>query len=181
MRTRAIVQAWDERFNNNRLPHVFSDRVTGSIDTFPIYITRPPNALQRQYHNGKYGGHVLKVKSARVRTSAHGCARMRIILSPSFRAVSCQVQAVCDHSGNLMWYSGPHIGVTHDVRLFRENTPPLDRGEQLLGDKAYVGNPLLIALHKKVRGELSQRKRAFNVVHSWYRVTIEHCFAFVKR
>jgi len=47
--------AWDEQFNNNRLPHVFSDRVTGSIDTFPngIYITRPPNELQRQYYNGK--------------------------------------------------------------------------------------------------------------------------------
>ena len=80
-----------------------------------------------------------------------------------------------------MWYSGPHIGVTHDVRLFRENTPPLQRGEKLLGDKAYVGNPLLIAPHKMARGVLSQRKRAFNVVHSWYRVTIEHCFAFVKR
>jgi len=66
---------------------------------------------------------------------------------------------VCDHSGNLMWYSGPHIGVTHNVRLFHENTPGprLDRGEQLLGDKAYVGNPLLIAPHKMVWGALSQR------------------------
>jgi hypothetical protein len=62
-----MQEAWDARFDNNRLPHVFNDRVTGSIDTFPIYIQRPPNALQRQYYNGKYGGHVLKVKSAHVR------------------------------------------------------------------------------------------------------------------
>ena len=94
------------------------------------------------------------------------------------------MQAVCDHRGNIIWYSGPHIGVTSDVKLFDGYTPPLDDGEKLLADKAYVGRPdELIVPFKKQRGhaELSERRAAFNVVHAWYRATIEHCFAFVKR
>jgi hypothetical protein len=94
------------------------------------------------------------------------------------------VQGVCDHLGNLIWYSGPHIGVTSDVRLFSQNTPPLDDGEKLLGDKAYVGQPeqIIVPVKKKIgQGSLSERHQAFNVVHAWYRATIEHCFAYVKR
>lgn len=94
------------------------------------------------------------------------------------------MQGVCDHRGNLIWYSGPHIGVTSDVRLFSKNTPPLDDGEKLLGDKAYVGVPdeIIVPVKKKSgQAALSQRLEAFNAVHSWYRATIEHCFAYVKR
>jgi len=36
-----------------------------------------------------------------------------------------QVQGVCDNRGNVIWYSGPHLGVTSDIKLFRENSPPL--------------------------------------------------------
>ena len=81
-----MQEAWDARFDRNSLPHVFTDRVTGSIDTFPIYINRPPNALQRQYYNGKYGGHVLKVmrtgahRSAYMRTGAHFCSSLLCLL-----------------------------------------------------------------------------------------------------
>lgn len=58
-----MQEAWDQRHDEgNRLPHVFDNKVTGSIDTFPIYINRPPNCVQRKYYNGKYGGHVVKVK-----------------------------------------------------------------------------------------------------------------------
>jgi len=96
-----------------------------------------------------------------------------------------QVQGVCDHRGNIIWYSGPHIGVTSDIRLFREHTPPLLDGERLLGDKAYASHAdrdHLIAPYKKQRQRaLTQRQWHFNNVHAWYRSTIEHCFAFVKR
>ena len=98
--------------------------------------------------------------------------------------VCLQVQGICDHRGNIIWYSGPHLGVTSDIKLFRQNSPPLERGERLLADKAYVGERgRLIAPYKKKRGEaqLTQRKRDFNNVHAWYRSTIEHCFAYVKR
>lgn len=91
---------------------------------------------------------------------------------------------MCDHRGNIIWYSGPHLGVTSDIKLFRTFSPPLNPGEKLLGDKAYVGEPdRLIAPYKKKRGRtsVSARRAAFNVVHGWYRATIEHSFAFVKR
>lgn len=62
--------------------------------------------------------------------------------------------------------------------------PPLVDGERLLGDKAYVGErEYLIPPYKKKKGKatLSKRRHDFNNVHAWYRATIEHCFAFVKR
>jgi len=91
---------------------------------------------------------------------------------------------VCDHRGNLIWYSGPHIGVTSDIKLFRRSMPPLQDGERLLADKAYVGarEHLIVPYKKKPgRASLSRRRHDFNVAHSWYRATIEHCFAYVKR
>jgi hypothetical protein len=93
------------------------------------------------------------------------------------------VQGVCDHRGNIIWYSGPHLGVTSDIKLFRDFTPPLEPGERLLGDKAYIGDERLVSQVKRRRGEMdvSLRDRAFNVVHGWYRSTIEHCFAYLKR
>ena len=98
---------------------------------------------------------------------------------------SClKVQGVCDHRGNIIWYSGPHLGVTSDIKLFRDDCPPLDPHEKLLGDKAYIGEEdYLIAPFKKKRGadRLDGRRYHFNMVHAWYRATIEHCFAFVKR
>jgi hypothetical protein len=41
----------------------------------------------------------------------------------------------------------------------------------------------VIAPYKKKRGEerLTGRRWDFNNAHAWYRATIEHCFAFVKR
>jgi hypothetical protein len=57
-------------------------------------------------------------------------------------------------------------------------------GERLLGDKAYVGEPeYLIPPKKKRRGEdkITGRRWHFNNIHAWYRATIEHSFAFVKR
>ena len=93
------------------------------------------------------------------------------------------MQAICNHSGSIIWYSGTHNGVDSDIKLWRDHSPPLERGEQILGDKAYVGHHRLIAPHKLRRGEaeLSRRKKAYNIAHSWYRATIEHCFAFIKR
>lgn len=93
------------------------------------------------------------------------------------------MQAVSDNKGNIIWYSGVHLGTKSDIRIFRDNPPPLGPGERLLGDKAYIGEPdRLIAPVKKRRGqELNVRDRAYNLVHGWYRSTVEHCFAYLKR
>lgn len=151
-----LSEAWDRREDpENELPHVFDSTVTGAIDTFPIVVNRPHRGNeQRFYYNGKYATHVVKV------------------------------QGVCDHRGNIIWYSGPHLGVTADIKVFRENCPWLEPGERLLGDKAYVGEPeYLIPPLKKKKGapKLAGRPYHFNNIHAWYRSTIEHCFAFIKR
>ena len=94
-----------------------------------------------------------------------------------------QVQGACDNKGSLMWFSGPHEGVAHDMKLFREFMPPLEEGERLLGDKAYIGLPHKVIPPVKGRKgyHLTQYSRDFNTLHSWYRSSIEHCFAYVKR
>lgn len=45
---------------DNRIPVVFSSKVTMSVDTFPIRITR----VSKGFHcyNGKYGDHVMKIQ-----------------------------------------------------------------------------------------------------------------------
>jgi len=149
-----IHHAWTNRLqSHNHLPHQFSSNVTGCLDTFPVYVVRPLNShWQRCMYNGKYGGHVAKV------------------------------QVICDHRGSVIWWSGPHIGTMHDLRLYREYPPPLLPNEQILADKAYVGGgPHLIAPFKKKRGRISHEKRAFNKVHRWYRSTVEHSIGFIKR
>lgn len=91
---------------------------------------------------------------------------------------------MCDNRGNIIYYSGPHLGVTSDINVFRENCPWLAPGERLLADKAYYGEPdYLIVPYKKRHGQarLTGRRHDFNNVHAWYRATIEHTFAFIKR
>jgi hypothetical protein len=59
-----LGEAWSNRFQpQNALPHVFDSKVTGSIDSFPIEINRPPNNVQRLFYNGKYAKHVVKVSA----------------------------------------------------------------------------------------------------------------------
>jgi hypothetical protein len=96
-----------------------------------------------------------------------------------------QVQVVGDNRGNPIHFAGPLLGVTHDIKLYRANRPPLAAGEQLLADKAYAARNeahQLLAPEKKLPGrELTAEQKSYNVVHSWYRVTIEHVIAFIKR
>jgi hypothetical protein len=55
--------AWEHRLDaSNQLPHQFDAMVTGSIDTFPIYIQTPPREHRKLHYNGsKYKSFVLKV------------------------------------------------------------------------------------------------------------------------
>jgi hypothetical protein len=54
---------WNNRHQmTNRIPHHFRDMLTGSIDTFPIVVSRPvDNVVQSYLYNGKYKKHVMKV------------------------------------------------------------------------------------------------------------------------
>ena len=118
-------------------------------------VFRPRNSdWQSNLYNGKYKRHVVKI------------------------------QAVTDHLGTLMWYSGPHIGTSSDIEVYRLNRPPLLDREELLGDKAYQGerNTLIVPFKKrKGQSRLTPVRYAFNRVHQWYRATVEHSFAYIKR
>jgi hypothetical protein len=54
---------WNDRHNmSNRIPHHFREMLTGSIDTFPVIVSRPTDGTQQSYlYNGKYKKHVYKV------------------------------------------------------------------------------------------------------------------------
>lgn len=132
----------------------FGDNICGIVDTFPIIVRRPKDKTWARFlYNGKYKHHVVKV------------------------------QAICNFDGVPLFVSGPHAGTRHDVRIWREYGPALLADEQVLGDKAYVGEDDCIAPVKRLRGqaELDPLDADFNIVHSWYRGGIEHCNAQLKK
>jgi len=151
-----IELAWQGRFSpENKLPHLFDNRVTGSIDTFHIRVLRPKHKTWRRVtRNGK-----------------HRCYCMK-------------VQMAVDHSGCPIWKEGPHLGVTHDSALWDDYPTPLHPAERLLADSAYIKferTGHMIVSYKKPRGgELTREQRDFNRMHSWYRATVEHTNAWVK-
>jgi hypothetical protein len=99
--------------------------------------------------------------------------------------VISQVQGVCLHSGAPCYYSGPHIGVINDNKIFKTYTPPLSDGELLLGDKAYTDKQLchqvIAPIKARQHGSLSDAELRYNKIHGWYRASIEHCFGYIKR
>jgi hypothetical protein len=110
----------------NRIPHPrFPASITGCIDGTPIYIRAPADPEWRaSSYSGKYKACVVKL------------------------------QLICDHSGNILWYTGPHIGTTHDIRLLQTNVPPLRPMEKLLGDLGYVGyGPQVVVPFKRNPGQ----------------------------
>jgi hypothetical protein len=82
-------------------------------------------------------------------------------------------------------YSGPHIGVRHDDRLWMEDLyirSRMFRWEYGLGDKAYVGCPELLTEYKKTRkstrnlnpAPLTGDQVEWNLLVQHYRGRAEH-------
>jgi hypothetical protein len=162
-----LCTTWNDRFNHP-LPHVFDDMVTGSLDTFPIYVSRPTNEHAQTYlFNGKYGGHVLKVMFDCL---VHILNLHLVHLDTMLMLFVClQVQIAVDNVGVPIWYSGPHIGTDHDMRIARNYPPPVISGERFLTDKGYTcrnGPSWILAPFKKRRGEtrITGPRRAYNRV-----------------
>jgi hypothetical protein len=86
--------AWDARFDtDNRLPHVFDEKVTGSIDTFPIIIQRPSDGTQSQYYNGKYKHHIVKV----VTTCNKSCCVLSIYVTKTNKSCCLLLSVGASH------------------------------------------------------------------------------------
>ena len=72
-------------------------------------------------------------------------------------------------------YSGPHIGVRNDARLWQEDVflqAQVKRWEYGLGDKAYVGEPQIITEFKG--DDLTREQLEFNLTVQHYRGRVEH-------
>ena len=115
-----------------------------------------PSEDQNLFYNGKYKGHVLKV------------------------------QVFCDHRANIIFFSGPHIGCTHDAKIFYENYPVLPVQEKILADKAYCGNRaknmgIITPFKKPINSDYSTEQRKFNEIHAFYRSRVEHSIGYLKR
>jgi hypothetical protein len=84
-----------------------------------------------------------------------------------------------------MWYSNPQIGTVHDIKMFQNVKPPLNENESLLADKAYVADkfksPSICPIKKPRDAELNDRQQAYNLIHRWYRASVEHSIGYLKR
>ena len=123
------------------------ERVTFVPDGFPVKIWTPSNRwLARLFRSGKYKEYVVK-------------GHLTIAMGPGFP----------------IRYTGPHIGVRHDARIFQEDRflqARIKPWEYGLGDKAYVGQRQIITEWKG--RNLSLEKQRFNKTVQHYRGRVEH-------
>ena len=91
---------------------------------------------------------------------------------------------VCNLQGVPVFYSGPHLGVMSDLNIFKQNRPPVAEGRVLLADKAYQnseGLPVVTPIKENMKAAKDKDRNAIDALIQWYRSTIEHLFAYLKR
>ena len=150
-------EAWDARRaeDTGPLDNFFGSGIIGYVDSFPIYVRRPS---KRQWQSALYQG--------------------------KYHAWVVKIQGVCNVRGRPIFCSGPHAGTSADINLWRDFGPALTGDEVVLGDKAYRSKDVetvIAPFKKKKNAALTQQQLDYNIVHSWYRSTVEHCFAQYKR
>ena len=169
-----LQTVWNSRHEmTNRIPHHFQSMLSGSIDTFPVVVSRPlDSTLQSYLYNGKYKKHVYKVYSWTIQLNCmHWCKCTLLIL---------QVQMMCLHSSAPCFLSGPHFGTISDIKLYRMYTPQLAASECILGDKAYCDqnlvNTIITPIKKQKSKRLSDEENEYNKLHGWYRSIIDWAY-----
>ena len=128
------------------------DRVTHIVDCFPLTVSRPGNSILRKlFRSGKYKDFVVKGEL---------------------------VTSLC---GFPIDYTGLHIGVRHDSRIWMENgtrRAKLYAWEYGLGDLAYIGCPkLLTGFKKPPGGALTASEDEWTRVLGFDRARVEHLIA----
>lgn len=99
---------------------------------------------------------------------------------------SIKVQAVCDYRLKIRHVFIGFPGSVHDSRVFTNSALFLNPSkyfqneEWLAGDSAYKLSTTIITPFRKNSTELESVKNRFNLLHSMYRVRIEHCFGILK-
>ena len=135
---------------------LFPERVLAITDGFPLLVCGPKNKfLARLLRSGKYKTFVFKGE-----------------LSIS----------LC---GFPIDYTGLHIGIRNDGRLWKENLnriAQIFKWEYWLGDKAYVGCAEMLTEIKKPRGgDLTPREIKWNAEIQHDRARVEHLIAVVTQ
>ena len=135
---------WNLRlWHYNHTPH-FDRLVTLSVDCFPIRICGSSNRwVRRLTRSGKYQEYVLK-------------GELTVMVG----------------SGLPVDYTGLHIGVRHDGRIWKENEKrkqSMHPHEYGIGDKAYVGCAELVCEVKK-----SKKKKVLSADEHEWNLTLQH-------
>lgn len=101
------------------------------------------------------------------------------------RDYSVILQAVCDHTLRFTDIVSGWPGSVHDARVFR-NSPLYEASEilfdgdsRILGDAAYPLHRWILTPYKD-NGNLTERHKKYNFVHSNTRQTIERAFGLLK-
>lgn len=127
--------------------------LVGIIDATECPIQRPSNyKVQKVYYNGKKKHHALKYD-----------------------------MAICPYTKRILWIGGGDpSGVFHDLKLAEIGFfTLLEEGEKVLGDKAYIGNPHVVA---PVKGRhLKPQEEIFNYNMGVVRVQVENVFSIFKK
>lgn len=125
------------------------------VDTFPVERLQPEDSyLAKSLYNPKYGGTVFKF------------------------------QNVVDFLGRIVYFSGPHLGTTHDDLIWRESLAyhPLHPSEMVLADGAYSAESQLVCPYRFLpHTHLTPSQYTFNSIHAHYRARVEHMNAKLKR
>jgi len=152
-RINLIQHFWNNRFDfDNVVPHLFSSMVTGILDSSGLRRNRSVlREVKQRSYSGKFKAHVMKI------------------------------QLVCDLHGRVIWMSGPHPGTDNDGLIWKTNNPwnLMHSEESFLADKAYIGQQHVTGQFKKTKkSNLPPFKKAWNSIHGYYRVTVEHAFGY---
>jgi len=151
---------WERRHGhhnmNKDIEEFFGIGTYGYVDTFPIFVRRPKNSTHARYlYQGKYKSFIVKI------------------------------QMIASHEGVPMFLSGPHIGVRSDIKIWRNAGPwagGLESEGHCLGDKAYVsGRGIICPYKRRVGHDLNRAEKDYNLIHSWFRASIEHVFSQMKK
>jgi len=151
-----ISDQWDRRSKHPRpseVEHIWGRYCNGLLDSTPVYIHRPSDSdWQSAMYNDKYKGHVVKL------------------------------QSICTFQGVPIWIDRLRIGTMSDILMWDTYKPALGEEGFFLADKGYVGGHGVETPHKKLPGrDLSQTQKDYNAVIAWFRATIEHVYAQMKR
>ena len=135
--------------------------LTGIVDVFPIYVP-----------------------------ASHDFAMRQLLFQPKYDACVLKIQLGISFLGNIILWTGPHLGTTPDVTIWEQTWPyhPFFPWEWWLADLGYVGALGLVYKWKRTAQRsgqpppppLTPQELFYNNVHEFYRNRAEQIVDVVK-